>query len=447
MAAHTKRSPSQAGRFHGCPGSDALIAALPAEQRMGPGPAAKLGTSAHALLERCLREDAQPVDFMGHIIELVSEDEDAKFLKPGSRMPGERSKRVCFEVDARMVEGVEVATDYVRGRLEELGITFAQVQLETRTNPLPDRDDTSGTADITIDAFPEVLEVVDYKNGYMVVGHEDNKQAKSYLLGKAIEAGFLHDSFVVTIVQPHADHADGRIRSTEYTREDLLEFQREHRAAVELSVQVQDEYESYPDAETRHAWERTYLHTGEQCTFCDAAAICPARRLQSQELASLDFEDAPLDEQAGRDAAATLAHDDIERVAEVLKWSPHVTAFMNACWLYAQRAMEAGVKVPDFKLVEGRSVRRWTDEMTPERIVQRMAKLGMVKQKDAARLWAPRDLITGVQAEKLVPKDKRERFNELFLEKPAGRVTIAPESDEREEVLPDPGADFAGEDD
>lgn len=55
--------------------------------------------------------------------------------------------------------------------------------------------------------------------------------------------------------------------------------------------------------------------------------------------------------------------------------------------------------------------------------------------------------ISGPQAEKLVPKAKRKEFNDLFLFKPEGGLTMAADSDPREAVVSNAAGDFAGDGD
>jgi hypothetical protein len=66
----------------------------------------------------------------------------------------------------------------------------------------------------------------------------------------------------------------------------------------------------------------------------------------------------------------------------------------------AQRAMEAGFDVPGFKLVRGRSVRKFREDMNEPKLVAAILKGGFVKDK--AKLYTKPELISGPQAEKLL---------------------------------------------
>src|SRR3972149_1479351 len=278
MAFHTKRSPSRAKQFIGCPGTLAFCSTLPEEQRASAGEAAQLGTATHAIIERCLSEGSEPAFYEDRIVELLEKpdgEEGTTILKPNAKTPG--PGRTFFIVDETMIHNATIMTDYVRERLEELGLDEKDLELETRTNPLPDRDDTSGTADVTLAALKAgVLEVDDYKNGYLTVEHKDNPQTLAYLLGKAIEKKFAFKIYRALICQPRADHEEGAIRYVELTKRDLLDFQKEYRAAIERCEEAEAAFEK-AGTKGRDKWAAKWLSAGEACTFCEAQAICPAR--------------------------------------------------------------------------------------------------------------------------------------------------------------------------
>ena len=83
--------------------------------------------------------------------------------------------------------GVAVYDDDGFFAMSKLAVERGELKLEARVNPLPERDDTGGTADVTIDIWPDLLEIADYKNGTGVyVPIENNWQTRSYLLGRAV---------------------------------------------------------------------------------------------------------------------------------------------------------------------------------------------------------------------------------------------------------------------
>jgi hypothetical protein len=409
----------------------ALCAALPEYQRNQSGEAARIGTATHGLIERVLREGAEPEAYRDRIIELVGDDEEVSFLRAGAAVPG--VGRVFYIVDSDMINGANVMVRYVRKRCKKLGVDPKDLQLETRTNPLPERDDTSGTADVTIDAWPTELEVVDYKNGVNYVEHKNNGQLLAYLLGKALESKFAHERYRVTVVQPNLSNPDlAKPRSFEIDKKGLRAFQKRHRAAVERCDEAERDKNAPKDHHEINAkWAKKYLVAGDHCMFCDARAVCPAYRAMAQKQAALDFDDPPEELESPK--------DEIE-AARILEWAPHVEALIRAATTFAQRALERGHRVPGFKLVRKRAVRTWTTRYDTALIVKHILKNKFIKNEQL--LYTKPTLISGPQAEKLVDRKRREEFADLFLDTPEGGLTLAAENDPRPAAPAGPAADF-----
>lgn len=431
MSFHTKRSPSQSHRFLECPGTFAMCDTLDEIHRNQAGIAAQMGTAAHALSERCLREGSNPEDYRGRIIEII--DDGASILRAGAKTPGRN--RVFFEVDSDMIDGTELHTTYVRQRCKELGIAESDLELESRTNPLPDRDDTSGTADVTIKAFPAVLEVVDYKNGYNLVDHEDNDQLLAYLLGKALEEKFAYETYKVTVVQPNAPHVEGRVRSFPATRKELLAFQKRYRAGIEKCEEAEADAVASEAPAEQEAWSERWLKSGEHCLFCDAQAVCPARKKLAQQHAKLDFAEEPRELVLATDSTKTA-----EDVARILDWAPQMETLIKAASLYAQRSMESGHTIPGYKLVRGRSNRKWRDDIAEAILVAEIASEFKIARD---RLFTKPEMLSGPQVEKLLPAKLRKKFSDNYLFKPEGALTVAAASDPREAITCSAGDDFA----
>ncbi len=436
MSSHTKRSPSKAKRTINCSGNLALVGTLPPHQVNIAGEAARIGTCVHGIIEKCLKEGKEPSDFLDRIVELVGEEEGFTMLKPNAKTPG--PGRIFYVVNAEMIEGATVATDYVRGRCKELGIPESALQLETRTNPLPDRDDTSGTADVTIDAWPEVLEVADFKNGWILVETKSD-QLVAYLLGKALEDDFSHERYMVTVIQPNASDPELRApRSIEYTREELLAWQAMYRTSVERCGEADAAFAEVekleePDQEQAYDdWAAKYLKPGDHCTFCEAEPICPAKRLLHQAQAKIDFSDEPRE----------LVFDSRRRreISHLLKWAPMFASWFKAAAAYAQREMEAGFDIEGQKLVKSKTNRTFKPGMSEAEIVS-----GIVKGKfvaDKSKLYDKPSLKSGPQIEKLVTAKRRKEFDSKFLHKPEGALTIAPTDDPRPAVKRSAADDF-----
>jgi hypothetical protein len=100
--------------------------------------------------------------------------------------------------------------------------------------------------------------------------------------------------------------------------------------------------------------------------------------------------------------------------------SDALSKWCDAVHAYARSLVEKGEKVPGWKLVRGRSNRKWTDEKSTEKFL--VSALG---EKAYAK-----KLIGIPAAEKLVDKELLAGL----ITKPDGALTLAEESDPREEV-------------
>lgn len=453
MGVHSKRGPSKAKMFRACAGCFAMADSVPKELRIGHGDAARLGTATHALIEHCLKHGKSPADLRDRIILLIErEDVDgASILKPGAKLPKAGADEYVYIVDQDMIDDADVAVEYVRGRCEVLGVSEDKLQLETRTNPLPHRDDTSGTADITIPAWPDLLEVDDYKNGWLLVEAVDNDQARAYLTGKAIEWDWDFARYAAGIIQPNSPHADGPIRVLEYTREELQQFAIEYEADIKRGEVAEEKFKEIgTEIEganyTFEMWAAEYLKAGDHCTFCPAGATCPARRAEAQRQAAIDFDDEPHEIQLPTvpDSKLPMAGSPEEQVARILAWAPFLDDLVKAAKLYAHKAMENGYVIPGQKLVRARTNRRLKEGTTPDEIAK---QTGIPK----AELFWPPELKSGPQIEKMLPKGaKRKKFADTFLFKPEGGTSVVPVDDPRPAVTPraigdefdDPEEDF-----
>ena len=107
-------------------------------------------------------------------------------------------------------------------------------------------------------------------------------------------------------------------------------------------------------------------------------------------------------------------------IATIKTWAASVEA-------YALEQAMKGNRIPGWKVVEGKSLRRYSD---PKAVMERMAKGGF--QEDS--YLKPREPKTITELEKLLrPKGFKELLGDL-VEKPQGKPTLAPSDDPREEL-------------
>ena len=175
---HAKLSPSSSHRWLVCPGSVQANAGKKHES----SPYAVEGTSAHALLEVCLRTGADPEDFYG------------KKLEDG-----------LMEVDEGMIDGVGYALDYVRAYLADNPDATVLVEhtVHYGTTLGCEDDEAFGTGDVIIDNRPKELVVLDYKHGIgNPVSVKENSQLRMYMVGRRQQAATRYQRYRAVVVQP-----------------------------------------------------------------------------------------------------------------------------------------------------------------------------------------------------------------------------------------------------
>jgi hypothetical protein len=447
-------------------------------ERSGSGSAAQEGTCAHALVEACLAKAMMPEDFRGRIIEILRPDTDEEgtsILKPNAKAPTQPG-RVWFEVDDDMIAATTVMVEYVLGRMRAMGlgddpvsaIDAGTLALEKRTNPLPGREDTGGTADVTLsDGFSE-LEIVDYKHGKGVfVPVTRNEQLRSYLLGRVLDVFGEVDASTVyryAIVQPRnpdaisqSDAGDG-VMCEEVTGEELLRFREwleEAARRVDLARQEANEHMTDgvstgegPDALLSALYHRGFVDAGDgsHCTFCDLKAVCPAQRAMVQEATQVDFDDDP--------DVDSLRHVEDEDLARYMAWVPAIDKWCRAIKQRAKERLFAGQPLPGYKVVRnnGKRVFRHTVTIDGNEVELTDAMLRVILDTEfgldpeAAFTDPTPQRLTGPAIEKQIKGkgsgDLKKRFSAMLLEYVPGSLTIAPEDDRRPAVEVTPGDDF-----
>ena len=255
-----------------------------------------------------------------------------------------------------------------------------------------------GTGDVVI-VSDGAIEVIDLKYGKGVpVSAENNPQMRLYGLGAIDTYEMLYDFSVVrmTIIQPRLDS----ISTEEMTVQELLAWA---------------ENEVVPKAKQAFAGEGEFC-AGDHCQFCRARYTCRARAEENLKLAQYEFKQPHL-----------LDHTEIAeilgKIAELQKWTKDVDDYA------LDQAVNHGVKFPGWKLVEGRSNRKIPDDN-----ITAAADVLVANNYPDADIHKPKELLGITALEKLVGKKKfGELLSDLII-KPAGKPTLAPESDKRPEI-------------
>lgn len=284
-----------------------------------------------------------------------------------------------------------------------------------------------GTADMLIIGKDEqgrgILHVCDFKTGAGVfVDADHNSQMMLYALGGLAAYGFLYDVEIVrmSIIQPRLDN----ISTFECSRAELEEWGESIKPIAKLAYEGKGEQ-----------------HPGDWCRFCRAKPVCKACADEALALCREDFLDldaVAFDDTAEEsDMTAPYEADTqtavfkqpglipIAELAEIMPTLNRISSWIEAVFAFvSSEAINHGVPIPGYKVVEGRSKRVFTDTKAVVDTAVQNGYTDLYKQS----------LITLTEFEKMMGKKK---FNELlgeYVAKPPGKLALVPESDPREPV-------------
>lgn len=245
-----------------------------------------------------------------------------------------------------------------------------------------------GTGDCIIVA-DGVLHIIDFKYGLgVLVEAKGNPQMMCYALGALDIYDGIYDIKTVkmTIFQPRRDN----ISSFEMDKEELL-----HWADTVLAPTAQLAYEGKGD-----------FKAGEHCQFCKVKASCRKRAEYNLELAKYDFE--------------MPAHLEDTEIAAILPRIDELVSWVNDIKEYALQQALSGTVYDGYKVVEGKSNRKYTND---EAVASAVANAGFDPyEKKLLGITAMTSLLG------------KQKFNELLgglITKPQGKPTLVPETDKR----------------
>ena len=360
MTAHAMLSASSSYRWLHCPPS----ARLNAKVRDEASPYALEGSAAHELAEYKLKS--------------------ALGMKADN--PTENLSYYSKEMD----DAAAFYADHIMESLEGIKQTTTDpiVLIEQRLDFSDIVPEGFGTADCIIIADC-ILQVCDYKHGRgILVDADENPQMMCYALGALEMFDSLYDIRTVrmTIYQPRRDN----ISTYELPKEALYQW------ADEVLK---------PTADLAFAGDGSFL-CGEWCSFCKAKYDCRARAEANLNLARYDFKVPPL-----------LRDEEVEeilaRIDGLVSWASDIKE-------YALQQAINGKEWTGWKLIEGRSNRRYTDETA---VANTVSQAGFDPYERSVR---------GVTAmQKLLGKARFEELLSTYLEKPQGKPTLVPVSDKR----------------
>ena len=368
MAKHAYLAASASERWLHCPPSAKLCAQ---EEDQG-SPYAQQGTDAHELCQ--------------HLLE--------KALGRQTRDPTED----LTYYDAEMQEAAEGYASFVMEQVAEAKTLCADplICVEQTVDFSKWVPHGFGTADALIVA-DDLLYITDFTYGVGCLVSADgedgtgNSQLKCYALGALDTFGDLYsiNRIRLSIYQPRRENVD----TFELTKADLLKWADDVLAPIALlAYKGEGEFEA-----------------GDHCQFCKVKATCRKRAEYAMELAKYEFAEAP-----------TL---DPSEIAAILPQIDTLVSWAEDIKTYARDQALIGVKFPGYKLVEGRSNRKYADEAAVAKVVSE-AGYDPYEQK-----------LVGIT--EMTKRLGKKRFEELLsglVIKPQGKPVLVPKDDDRKEL-------------
>ena len=267
----------------------------------------------------------------------------------------------------------------------------AELLIEAKLNLSEFVPEGFGSSDAVL-IYGDTLEVFDLKYGKGVkVSATYNEQMLCYAIGAYAGAGetYFIENVRMTIIQPRLRH----VSSWEITADDLLKWAKGTLAPAAQKA-FKGEGEPVP---------------GDHCRFCKVAAKCKTLATHTLEITKDPAEPGlmTLDE-----IAALLPH-----FATIKSWISNVEDYALAV------AME-GDKIPGYKVVEGRSLRKISN---PQEAMDRLVMNGI---KPSAFL-KPAELKTIGDLEKALTRKGFIAILGDLVVKPEGKPTLVEDSDPR----------------
>lgn len=294
--------------------------------------------------------------------------------------------------DSEMEVCAESYADYVMEQLAAAMKNCADpiVLIEQRLDYSRFVPEGFGTGDAVIIADGQ-LTICDYKHGKgVLVEAEKNPQMMCYALGalELFDALYDIDTVRMVIFQPRRENVSEYI----ITRTELLQW------AEDILV---------PTAKLAFDGEGEFC-AGEHCRFCKVKAACRKRAEYNLELAKYDFETPAMLDDVEIEAV-------LSKVDELVSWAADVKEF-------ALHAAISGKAWTDWKLVEGRSNRKYVSD---EAVATAVTEAGYNPYEEK---------LLGVTA--MTALLGKKNFVEVIesrglIEKPQGKPVLVPMSDKR----------------
>ena len=359
--AHAKLSASGSSRWLNCPGSVKAEEPYKNESSIY----AQEGTLAHEVADLCLQKEKDAVFYVG-------------------------KKVTDHIIDCDMARNVQEYLDYVRSHETNDSKLFTEERVDF-SNVVPGGFGTMDSA--VLDYNTGVCHIFDLKYGKGVeVDAFENTQGQLYAIGLYNELGFLDEitSFRIHIVQPRIynySHWD-------ITVQDLVKFGKWVAERAELALTS----------------DAPRVPGDKQCKWCRAKGDCETLLKFTEQIISAEFDNL--------DELDTNTLTD-EQKKTILDNKALIESFLKAVESSVFERIDSGEEFKGYKLVEGRSIRKWVNG-AEEALAEKLGEDAYDKK-----------LIGITAAQKIIGKDEVDKL----AYKPPGKLTLVPESDKRKAVI------------
>jgi hypothetical protein len=389
---HAYLPPSGASRWSRCTASVGFIERnaeiLPRESTVY----ADEGTEAHALAKKILNGEAR----------LVQSDK------------------------ADMIVNVRAYVEFVREQVQPGDRIFVE-----RRTPLFYLQQQHGTIDNALVNLLKRIAVNDYKHGQGVsVYAEENEQLAIYAESLIQEIELIEDvsddlPVHLNIFQPRDRNDPEPVRTWPILRKDLRKFVAPIEATAKLILA------------DPHSPDLKFVPGEKQCRFCPAKGICKAYGTQGLSVVS----DEPVDVVLAKPEMITLPSPDAltrSQRMKVVAMRPTLEKWLEAVEDQEVHDLMNGAEPLDFKLVEGKSNRKWVDEK---------AAFQFFADRFEVNDIAPRTILSVAQMEKYVKKQVKPGAKgadpidfSALVTRPEGKPSLVSIEDKRPALEFRPGA-------
>ena len=362
--AHARLSASSSARWLNCTASVDQVSKYPNKS----SPAAMEGTAAHELGDLCLSNpDKLPGEYLG------------KYLKD----------EPSIMVNAEMILHIQDYVDYVHSFMNPTSVLMVEAQVSYSDYA----HKGFGTSDVVL-INDDVCHIIDLKYGRGIsVDADNNTQLMLYALGVYQEFYFKYDfkHFELHIFQPRTKN----ITQWSISLNDLLIFGEKVKKAS---------YDILNDS-------TTYAPSDKACQWCNHKGNCNALQKHTEKIIGSEFEDL------------TLAPVETVDYKSILDNKSLIESWLKAVEEIAFDKLLNDEPVNGYKLVQGRSTRRWSKD---ENLIKLL-------EHDLGDKAFTKKIISPTQAEKIYNKTDFDKLAE-FIIKPTGKPTLAKESDKKESI-------------